>query len=136
MAIFADRRDRRIKSPISGMSDIGDFKFAGIRQVCPLPRFFYAHRCESPLKSTNQVGRFYHMTFQNGGHERGKWPGRSLGMKLKCQIAAIGVKNRPVCPHQSMAKFARDFRWRSNSLRLAYNSRCVWRRRNFPFVTF
>ena len=24
MAIFADRRDRRIKSPISGMSDIGD----------------------------------------------------------------------------------------------------------------
>ena len=24
IAIFADRRDRRIKSPISGMSDIGD----------------------------------------------------------------------------------------------------------------
>ena len=24
MAIFADRRDRRIKSPISGMPDIGD----------------------------------------------------------------------------------------------------------------
>ena len=24
MAIFADRRDRRIKSPIAGMSDIGD----------------------------------------------------------------------------------------------------------------
>ena len=25
IAIFADRRDRRIKSPISGMSDIGNF---------------------------------------------------------------------------------------------------------------
>ena len=24
IAVFADRRDRRIKSPISGMSDIGD----------------------------------------------------------------------------------------------------------------
>ena len=24
IAIFADRRDRRIKSPISGMSDVGD----------------------------------------------------------------------------------------------------------------
>ena len=69
----------------------------------PVPAIFYAHRCESPLKSTHQVGRFYHMTFQNGGHERGKWPGRSLGIKLKCQIAAIGVKNRPVCPHQSMS---------------------------------
>ena len=33
------------------------------------------------------------MTFQNGGHERGKWPGRSLG--IKCQIAAIGVKKSP-----------------------------------------
>ena len=68
------------------------------------------------------------MTFQNGGHDRGKWPGRSLGMKLKCQIAAIGVKNRPVCPHQLMAKFkfARDFRWRSNSLRSAYKiASCV-----------
>ena len=75
----------------------------------PVPAIFYAHRCESPPKSTNQVGRFYHMTFQNVGHDRGKWPGRRLGMKLKCQIAAIGVKNRPVCPHQSMAKFAAIF---------------------------
>ena len=92
----------------------------------PVPAIFYAHRCESPLKSTNQVGRFYRMTFQNGGHDCGKWPGRSLGMKLKCQIAAIGVKNRQVCPHQSFAKFARDFRWRSNSLRSAYKiARCV-----------
>ena len=111
-----------VKSPISGMSDIGDINSPSVS----VPAIFYAHRCESPLKSTNQVGRFYHMTFQNGGHERGKWPGRSLGMKLKCQIAEIGVKNRPVSPHQSMAKFARDFRWRSNSLRSAYKiARCV-----------
>ena len=40
-------------------------------------------------------------------------------MKLKCQIAAIDVNNRPVCPHEIMAKFAGDFRWRSNSLRSA-----------------
>ena len=125
IAIFVDRRDRRIKSPISGMSDIGDLIRRHSPSV-PVPAIFYAHRCLSPPKSTNQVGRFYHMTFQNGGHDRGKWPGRSLGMKLKCQIAAIGVKNRPVCPHQLMAKFARDFRWRSNSLRSAYKIvRCV-----------
>ena len=24
----------------------------------------YAHRCKSPVKSNNQVGRFYHMTFR------------------------------------------------------------------------
>ena len=35
IAIFADRRDRPIKSPISDMSDIG----IHIRQVCPFPRF-------------------------------------------------------------------------------------------------
>ena len=33
----------------------------------PVPAIFYTHCCESLLKSTNQVGRFYHMTFQNGG---------------------------------------------------------------------
>ena len=26
----------------------------------PIPAIFYAHRCESPVKSTNQVRRFYH----------------------------------------------------------------------------
>ena len=30
----------------------------------PVPAVFYTHRCESPVKSTHQVGRFYHMTFQ------------------------------------------------------------------------
>ena len=60
IAIFADCRERRIKSPISGMSDIGDF----IRRHSPsvsVPAIFYAHRCELPVKSINQVGRFYHM---------------------------------------------------------------------------
>ena len=41
-AIFTDRRDLRIKSPISGMSSscqISAIKFAGIRRVCPFPRF-------------------------------------------------------------------------------------------------
>ena len=106
MAIFADRRDRRLKSPISGMSDIG------IRHVCPFPLLF----------------RFAAAKVKQSG-----WvilPHDDLvvvwKMKLKCQITAIGVKNRLACPHQSMAKFARDFRWRSNSLRSAYKiARCV-----------
>ena len=57
--------------------------------------------CESPVKSTTQIGRFYHV---NSGHERGKWPGCNLGMKLKCQI---GVKNRLV--YQSIATLAIKF---------------------------
>ena len=59
---------------------------------------------ESPVKSTTQIGRFYHVTFQNSGHERGKLPGCNLGMKLKCQI---GVKNRLV--YQSIATLAIKF---------------------------
>ena len=55
-----------------------------------VPAIFYGHCCESPVKPTHQVGRFYHMTFQN------------------CHIAAIGEKNRQVCPHQSMEKIACD----------------------------
>ena len=49
IAIFVDRRDRR-QSP-----------------SVPIPAIFYAHRRESPVKSANQVGRFYHMIFQNRG---------------------------------------------------------------------
>ena len=44
---------------------------------------------QSPVKSTHQIGRFYHMNFQTD-----------------CHIAAIGEKNRQVCPHQSVAKIA------------------------------
>ena len=42
IAILADRRDRRIKSPISGMSDIGD----KIRRHSPsvlVPAIFHGH---------------------------------------------------------------------------------------------
>ena len=85
----------------------------------PVPAIFYAHRCESPAKSTNQVGRLYHMTFQNT-------PRWSPGTSLKCHIVVIGEKNRQVCPHQSVAKIACDFRWQSNSPRSAYKiARCV-----------
>ena len=72
IAIFADRRDRRIKSPISGMSDIDR------RLNSPVPAIFYAYRCESLVKSTNQVGRFSHMNFLNA-------PRWSPGTKLKCR---------------------------------------------------
>ena len=34
--------------------------------------------------------------------------------------AAIGEKNRQVCPDQSVEKITCDFRWRSNSLRSSY----------------
>ena len=54
----------------------------------PVPAIFYGHYCESPVKSTHQVGRFSHMNFQN------------------CHIAAIGEKNRYVCPHHN--------RWRKS----------------------
>ena len=67
----------------------------------PVPAIFYAHRCELPVKSNNQVGGFYHMTFQNA-------PRWIPGTRLKCHIAAIGEKNRQVCPHQSVAKIAGD----------------------------
>ena len=74
----------------------------------PVLAIFYVYCCESPVKLTHQVGRFYHMSFQN------------------CHIAAIGEKNRQVCPPQSVEKIACDFRWRSNSPRSAYKiARCV-----------
>ena len=40
----------------------------------PVPAIFYGQCCESSVNPTHQVGRFYHMTFQN------------------CHIAAIGEK--------------------------------------------
>ena len=47
-------------------------------------------RIASIVKPTHQVGRFYHMNFQN------------------CHIAAISEKNLQVCPHQSVAQIACD----------------------------
>ena len=100
--------------------DLGDFrrsphKIADVWHVKYLrlnsPAFAKCARSRDflrPSLPTNQVGRFYHMTFQNAGHERGKWPGRGLGMKLNCQIAAI-AKKIAQRPHQSMAKLARVF---------------------------
>ena len=64
-----------------------------------VPAIFYVYCCESPVKSTHQVGRFYHMSFQN------------------CHIAAIGEK---------IARCVRINRWRSNSPRSAYKiARCA-----------
>ena len=84
MILYADRGDRG-KSP--GMPGAAMEIFADRRGIkshspsVPVPaRSLYPHRCESPIKSTNYVGRFYHMAFQNGGHERGKWPGCNLNM--------------------------------------------------------
>ena len=97
-----------------GMRILGrqPLKFSGIRHVCRFPLLF-----RLVAAKVNQSG----------------WvilPHDNLvvvwKMKLKCQITAIGVKNRLACPHQSMAKFSRDFSWRSNSQRSAYKiARCV-----------
>ena len=96
----------------------------------PVPAIFYAHRCESPAKSTTQVGRLYHMTFQNT-------PRWSPGTSLKCHIVVIGEKNRQVCPHQSVAKIACDFRWQSNSPRSAFKiARCVVGFTAIPFISY
>ena len=121
--LYADRRDRRKSPGVPGAaidfcrSPRSAYKIADIQHVryrrlnspsVPVLAILYGHYCESPVKSTHQVGRFYHMNFQN------------------CHIAAIGEKNRQVCPHQSVAKIACDFRWRSNSPRSAYKiARCV-----------
>ena len=106
IAIFADRRNRRTKSPISGMSDIGDLIRRHSPSV-PVPAIFYVYCCESPVKPTHQVGRFYHMSFQN------------------CHIATIGEKNRQVCPHAIFAgdQIRRDRRIKSPGVSLALKQR-------------
>ena len=117
MAIFADRRYRRIKSPISGMSDFGD----KIRQVCPFQRFLRSSlRIATKVNQSDWAILSHDFSKMADTNAENGLDVSSLGMKLKCQIDAIDVKHRPVCPHQSKAKFARDFRWRSNSLRSAY----------------
>ena len=85
----------------------------------------------SALRIANEVnqsgGRFYHMNFQNGGHERGHFISfhfiSFLEMKLKCRITAIGAKESPSVPvsidgeirsrFSLGIKFARDWRIKS-----------------------
>ena len=79
IAIFADRRDqliikshvrcRRLNSPI----------------FTKCARDFLRSSPRIALKSTNQVWRFHHITFQNA-------PRWSPGTRLECHIAAIGEK--------------------------------------------
>ena len=67
--LYADRGDRRIKSPISGMSDIGD-KIRRHSPSVPAPAIFYGHCCESPVKPTHQVGRFTTWLFKTATSPR------------------------------------------------------------------
>ena len=51
----------------------------------PVPAIFYVHRCESPVKSINQVGRFYHMNNVEVPHRRDrskKSPGVSASIRV------------------------------------------------------
>ena len=111
--LYADRRDRRKSPGVPGAAIA--CRHVGYRRL-NLPAFakftrsrdFYVYYCKSPVKPAHSVGRFYHMSFQN------------------CHTAAIGEKNRQVCPHQSVAKIACDFRWQSNSPQSTYKiARCV-----------
>ena len=54
-----------MKSPVSGMSDVGD-KIHRHSPSVPVRAIFYADRGESPDKSTNQIGRFL-------SHDFSKW---------------------------------------------------------------
>ena len=87
MAIFADRR---IKSPISGMSDIGD-KIRPHSQSVPVPATFLRSSLGIATKVNQSGWSILSHDFSKWRHERGKW-----------------------------FIFARDFRWRSNSLRSAF----------------
>ena len=51
------------------MSDIGDWIRRHSPSV-PVPAIFYAHHCESPVKSTHEVGQFYHNVFSKLPHPR------------------------------------------------------------------
>ena len=71
--IFADCLNRRIKSLVSDISDMGDL----IRQhspSVPIPAILYAHCCKSP----DRLGDFYHMTFQSSGQQRCLEPGNKI----------------------------------------------------------
>lgn len=73
---FANRRDRRLKSPVSGILYIGDYIRRGLRLSVPVSRDF---PCESPVTCKNEVGHLYHMTFQtapNGAWEH-NWSRKS-----------------------------------------------------------
>ena len=67
----------------------------------PIPAIFYTYRCESPVKSTDKVGWFCHVPFQNT-------PRWNPGTRSKCHVAANGEKTRRVCQHQSVEKIACD----------------------------
>ena len=60
IAIFTDRRDRRIKSPIY----LACHPHVRYRRSVSVPAISYFHLCELPI---NQDGLFYQITFENGG---------------------------------------------------------------------
>ena len=119
-ARYSDCDFRRSPRSAFKIADIWHVRYRRLNSAIKFV-IFYVYCCQSPVKPTHQVGRFYHISFQN------------------CHIAAIGEKNRQVCPNQSPEKIACDFRWRSNSPRSAYKiARCVAdlsRRHTWRFCT-
>ena len=102
-----DRKQNAV--PItSKVAGIWHVKYRRIRLVCSSPRF----------RTLIGVNRQYAKPIRLGDFiTRPRW---SLGTKFELQIAAIGVENCKVCPHQSTAKLVRKFSWGSNSPRSTY----------------
>ena len=115
IAIFADRSDRRIKSPISDMSAI---KFAGIRQVCPSRDFL----CSS-LRIASKVNQSGWAIFS---HDFSKRPSMEPGKKVEVPHRRDRRKKIARRVRINLDKSTSDFRWRLNSPRWAYKiARCV-----------
>ena len=107
--LHADRDDRRKSPDVPGAAiaifadlrpataDIWHVRYRRLNSpnehVSPI---FYGHYCESPVKPTHQVGRFYHMTFQNF-HNAAIGEKKSPSVSASIKFTAIGVQNRQVC---------------------------------------
>ena len=97
--LYADHCDRRIKT-----ADIWHVRYPRLNSPafakCARPRVFLRPSLQFALKSTNQVGQFYHMTFRNShiasiGEKIAKGVrinrGRKSRFSLAIKFAAISV---------------------------------------------
>ena len=128
--LYADRSDRRKSPGVPGVA--GDFirrSHARYRRLnspvfakCVHSRDFL----RSPLRIANEVnqsgGRFYHMNFQNGGHERGHFI--SFHFIFGNEIEVPNHRDR----RKRIAQCARINRWRNSLAIFAGDQiRCDWR---------
>ena len=98
-----------------------------------VPAIFYVSCCESPVKPTHPVWRFYHTSFQNchiASLGEKKSPGVSASIatenrkrfSLAIKFAAVGVQNRQVC------------RWLKRQTRLTPGERVTTTRKRWVLI--